>query len=142
MNKKIFILFFLIILFACVMIINVNYKENKTSNQNISYENEINEDYINEINQKCNVFISDEELAEEYGYLLLKKGFSDYLKNSNVELKAVRMDALGYDNVWKVFTVISSKKSFLFDSNTVELGGSIFVMFKSDGSIIEFGFGV
>lgn len=137
-KKYVVIVLIALVLFAIAIYFFTTY--NDVSYNSVGNCDESGENYLNELNKNCSEFISNEEIAQNFGYILLKEAFPNYFKkNKNIELEAIRMDPVGYEGVWKVFIANQFEKKGFFNKKVISLGGNFYVLFKTDGTILEFG---
>lgn len=137
-KRYVFIVIIALVLFAIAIYFFTTY--NDVSYNSVGNCDESGENYLNELNKNCSEFISNEEIAQNFGYILLKEAFPNYFKkNKNIELEAIRMDPVGYEGVWKVSIANQFEKKGFFNKKVISLGGNYYVLFKTDGTILEFG---
>ena len=138
--KKKYVVTVLIVLALFAIAIYFFTTYNDVRYNSVENSDESSENYLNELNKNCSEFISNEEIAQNFGYILLKEAFPNYFKkNKNIELEAIKMDPVGREGVWKVFIANQFEKNGLLNKKVISLGGNFYVLFKADGTILEFG---
>lgn len=116
---------------------------NKNKNELIREESSA--EHLKELNDSFENFIDSEDVALEYGMMLLKKAYPNHFKykfNKNMESGVWEMTTGELKGVWKVYVSGPRKKWRLFEGYTYIDGGTLDVYFRKNGEVVRFDIGM
>ena len=118
-----------IVIVALLFAVIIKHKNFESSRQLASTE--MNDDYLDNLNNNVNILISDKKTAEAYGGFALKKAFPYYYKKlGNVKWHAEETDMGAADEkVWRVTN---------YSKNSDTTSGEFCVLFRKNGQIMNF----